>query len=151
MTRNHLALLRATQLAVTHLLKSERKRRGAGGSETLDTSTVQRPSCVVCKRSTVPVTNSSGFVSCSGEAGKLERRQRSVVLGQASPVIFFSGEKKKKRERGESVKIRSALGVNFYTCVVPVCSAKDLMCKLLIASHKAKQGANKVPDCCLTG
>lgn len=40
--------------------------------------------------------NNSCSASCGGGSRKLERRQRSVVLGKASPVIFSSERNKRK-------------------------------------------------------
>lgn len=99
LTRKRLALLIAAQHASTHLVKRERRRAGAGGSETPDSSTVQRPLRLVCKRLAGRETNSSGSGSRGEGAVRLERRQRSVVLEQTSPVIFLSGNKKEKGER----------------------------------------------------
>lgn len=72
LTRNHLVLLCATWHAATHLVKRERKRAGAGGSGTRDSSTVQRPLRLVCKRSAGRVTNSSSSESGGEGAGRLE-------------------------------------------------------------------------------
>lgn len=106
-TRNHLVLLCATQHAATHLVKRERKRAGAGGSGTPNSSTVQRPLRPVCKRSTGRVTNSSGVESGGEGAARLEWRQRSVVLEQWSPVIFLSGKKRWETERERERKWKS--------------------------------------------
>lgn len=65
---NTTALPQKARKLVTHLLKSASRREGAGGSETLDTSTVQRPLCVVCKRSRSLVANNSDSARCSRRA-----------------------------------------------------------------------------------
>lgn len=119
LTRNHLVLLCATWHAATHLVKRERKRAGAGGSGTPDSSTVQRPLRLVCKRSAGRVTNSSGSESGGEGAGRLEWRQRSVVLEHWSPVIFLSGKRDERRRERENVKITTARDpVRFHTCIV---------------------------------
>lgn len=77
---------------VTHLPRSRGRGRAARGGGTLDTSTVQGPSRVVCKRSAGRVTNDSGSVSCSWGGKRLEQPQRSdPSAGIVSPAEKQNG------------------------------------------------------------
>lgn len=80
---------------VTHLPRSRGRGRAARGGGTLDTSTVQGPWRVVCKRSACRVTNDRAWVSCSWGGRRLEQPRRSVP----SAVIFSSGEHKTDKLR----------------------------------------------------
>lgn len=105
LTRKCLVILCAVQHAATHLAKRERRRAGAGGSGTPDSSTVQRPLRLVCKRSAGQVTNSSDSESRGNRSR--EAGAASTISGSGANVTCHlliwekeMGETERERERG---------------------------------------------------
>lgn len=106
LTRECLVLHCAVQHAATHLVKRERNKAGEGGSGTPDSSTVQRPLRLVCKRSAGRVTNSSGSES-HGKRGR-EAGAASTISGSGANVtchLLIWKKRNGEREKEEKSEL----------------------------------------------